>query len=155
MLLAALLALGVVSVRAELVAPVRVASGSMEPTLREGDVVLVDRREVRVDDLDHGDLVTFRAPDGAETLKRVVGLPGETVAVLDAVLHVDGLPVLEPYVVDPEWDGTWTAQVTVPDGTVYVLGDDRLRSVDSRDHGPVREADLDGVVLGRIWPPHR
>jgi signal peptidase I len=119
-------------------------------------VVLVDRRGLDVDDLSRGDLVTFASPaNGVESLKRVVGLPGERVAVLDAVLHVDGRPLDEPYVDFREWDGMFTAQVTVPEDAVYVLGDDRLTSVDSRDFGPVPVEALDGRVLVRLWPPVR
>lgn len=152
--LAVVLLVGVVLVREELAGPVRISSQSMAPSLSPGDVVLVDRREVPVARLRHGDLVTFTSPvDGEETLKRVVALPGETVVVLDAVLHVDGRPVEEPYVDRREWDGMFTAQVTVPSDSVYVLGDDRVRSVDSRDHGPVPAGLLQGRVLSRLWPP--
>lgn len=144
----------VVLVRAELAGPVRVASDSMEPTLAAGDVVLVDRRDGATAALHRGDLVTFRRPGtGEESLKRVVALPGESVAIVDAVLQVDGVPVAEPYVDFSEWDGMFTARVVVPEGSVYVLGDNRLASVDSRDFGPVPLHDVDGRVAVRLWPP--
>jgi signal peptidase I len=143
-------------VRTHVAGPVRIASTSMEPTLAAGDVVLVDRRPVDADDLARGDLVTFRDPrTGDETLKRVVGLPGERVSVIDSVLHVDGAPVREPYLDDPDDEGMFNAQVVVPADAVYVLGDNRLVSVDSRDFGPVPEANLDGRVLARLWPVSR
>ena len=142
--------------RALVLAPVRVASTSMSPTLLAGDVVLVDRRGFDVHDLERGDLVTFRSPGtGEESLKRVVGLPGERVAILDAVLHVDDTPVEEPYVDSSEWDGMFTARVVVPPEAVFVLGDNRLSSVDSRDFGPVPSRLLEGRVLVRLWPPVR
>jgi signal peptidase I len=147
---------GIALVRAHVAEPVRIASSSMNPTLRAGDVVLVDRRHVDVEDLDHGDLVTFRNPQGGEeTLKRVVGLPGESVAIIDAVLHVDDRPVDEPYVDFSEWDGMFTARVVVPPDSVFVLGDNRVSSVDSRDFGAVPERSLDGRVRLRLWPPVR
>jgi signal peptidase I len=140
-------------VRTYVAGPVRIASTSMEPTLFAGDVVLVDRRPVDADDLARGDLVTFRDPrNGDETLKRVVGLPGERVSVIDSVLHVDGEPVVEPYLDDPDDEGMFNAQVLVPADAVYLLGDNRLVSVDSRDFGPVPDANLDGRVLMRLWP---
>lgn len=140
-------------VRTHVAGPVRIASTSMEPTLAAGDVVLVDRRPVDADDLERGDLVTFRDPrNGDETLKRVVGLPGERISVVDSVLHVDGAPVTEPYRVDPDDEGMFNAQVVVPADAVYVLGDNRIVSVDSRDFGPVPETSLDGRVLTRLWP---
>ncbi|GAA2729609.1 signal peptidase I [Cellulomonas aerilata] len=153
-LLVAVLLVGLLGlVRTHVVGPVRIASTSMEPTLFAGDVVLVDRRPVQAETLARGDLVTFRdVRDGTETLKRVVGLPGERVSIVDSVLHVDGAPVSEPYVVDPDDEGMFNAQVVVPADSVYVLGDNRLVSVDSRDYGPVPEANLDGRVTVRIWP---
>lgn len=155
---AAVVVLGVLVVlgRVFVVAPVRIASDSMTPTLLRGDVVLVDRRALDISDLSRGDLVTFENPKTeAQSLKRVVALPGDTVAILDAVLHVNGTSVEEPYVDFSEWDGTFTARVTVPDDAVYVLGDDRLRSVDSRGFGAVPVERLDGRVLVRLWPPVR
>ena len=146
----------VVLVRVHVATPVRVSSQSMTPTLQPGDVVLVTLGGVDVDDLRRGELVTFRNPQtGEESLKRVVALPGQTVAVIDAVLHVDGRPVDEPYVDFSEWDGMFTARVSVPEGSVYLLGDNRVRSVDSRDFGPVAGDDLHGRVLVRLWPPVR
>jgi signal peptidase I len=147
-------ALGVL--RTYVAGPVRISSQSMEPTLYAGDVVLVDRREVELGDLVRGDLVTFRVPgSGEEMLKRVVALPGDSVATIDAVLHVNDRPVVEPYVDFSDWEGIFSARVVVPAGHVFVLGDNRGASVDSRDYGPVPVAALDGQVLIRVWPPVR
>lgn len=142
----------VVVVRATLVAPVRVTSASMLPTFEVGDVVLVTRLAPSVEDLERGDLVVFRAPDtGEQALKRVAGLPGEDVVILDGVLHVDGAPVDEPWVTDP-LDGYYSRTWTAGDGQVVVLGDNRGNSIDSRDYGPVAAEDLRGRVLVRLWP---
>jgi signal peptidase I len=139
----------VVSVRTVVAEPVRVSSDSMEPTLVPRDVV-------HVAELDRGDLVTFRGPrDGEQVLKRVVAIGGDSVAMLDAVLHVNSRRVEEPYVDFAHWDGTFMARVEVPPDAVYVLGDNRARSVDSRDYGPVPVSDIDGRVLVRVWPPVR
>ena len=138
--------------RTSLVGPVRVASGSMSPTLDRGDVVLVDRR-ADVDDLHRGDLVAFSARRTGRTLKRVVALPGDVVSIEDSRLHVDGAEVDEPYVDRRHWDAQYTGTSTVPDDAVYVLGDSRGVSVDSRVYGPVPLADVDGRVLVRLWPP--
>jgi signal peptidase I len=156
LLVVVLLLAAVVTVREVLVEPVRIASDSMRPTLQPGDVVLVDRRGVDVRTLERGDVVTFRREGSDEQLlKRVVGLPGDRVMTVDAVLHVDGEPVDEPYVDFSEWDGMFTAEVVVPDDAVYVRGDDRLVSVDSRDFGSVPVSDLDGRAVVRLWPPAR
>jgi signal peptidase I len=140
-------------VRTYVAGPVSISSTSMEPTLFAGDVVLVDRRGVDPQDLERGDLVTFRNPQtGEETLKRVIALPGERVSTIDAVVHVDDEPIEEPYVDFSDWEGVFNARVVVPEGSVYVLGDNRAASVDSRDFGPVPADKLDGRVLFRLWP---
>jgi signal peptidase I len=128
----------------------------MAPTLRAGDVVLVDQRSLDVSDLHRGDLVTFDNPQTSEeSLKRVVALPGDTIATIDAVLHVNGEPVREPYVDFSDWEGIFNARVEVPAGSVFLLGDNRGNSVDSRDFGAVPVERLDGRVLVRLWPPVR
>lgn len=143
-----LLVVGVITVRTVVVTPVRVASASMAPTLDEGDVVLVSRAAPSVTDLERGDLVVFADPrDGRRTIKRVVGLPGEEVVVLDGVLHVDGDPVAEPWVDPASVDGYYSRTFWVPEDHVFVLGDNRDNSIDSRDYGAVAADDLRGRVL--------
>ena len=133
--------------------PVRVESASMRPTFAAGDVVLVSRRAPRVGDLHRGDLVTFRDPfHGQRALKRVVGLPGDELVVLDGRLHVNGVTVREPYVNHNLVDGYYSQTFRVPDGAVFLLGDNRSNSVDSRDYGPVRAGGLLGRVVTRVWP---
>ncbi len=138
----------VVAVRAFVVTPVRVSSASMAPTLTEGEVVLVSRWTPDPDRLGRGDLVVFEDPrTDSRTIKRVVGLPGEQVVVLDGVLHVDGVPVTEPWVDPASVDGYYTRTFRVPTGHVFVLGDNRGNSVDSRDYGALAVEDLRGRVL--------
>lgn len=148
---AALLVTGVVAARATVCDTIRVSSGSMSPTVCTGDLVVRDRlsphRGVSV-----GDVVTFPRPgDGAEQIKRVVALGGQSVAIADAVLVVDGRPVPEPYVDLATVDGVYFGPVTVPAGTVFVMGDDRELSVDSRSFGPVPTADVDGRLAAVLW----
>lgn len=139
---------GVILARTLVATPVRVASASMAPTLDEGDVVLVTRWGPAVGDLARGDLVVFDDPrDGRRTIKRVVGLPGEAVVVLDGVLHVDGGPVEEPWVDPDSVDGYYSRTFRIPPGHVFVLGDNRGNSVDSRDYGALTADDLRGRVL--------
>lgn len=145
----------VILLRSTVATPVRIASSSMLPTLAKGDVVLVDRG-VAAGDLRRGDLVTFSRPgDGRTTLKRVVGLPGERVVIKDSVLHVDGLAVEEPWVDHAAIDAYYTPTFEVPAGSVFVLGDNRGNSEDSRTYGPVAASALQGRVLVRLWPPVR
>jgi signal peptidase I len=146
----------VAGARTGLATPVRVSSGSMLPTLAPGDVVVTSRLALEVDDVDRGDLVTFVSPqDGERALKRVVGLPGDRVVIKDAVLHVNDSPVHEPHVDHELIDAYYSKTYLVPDGHVFVLGDHRSTSTDSRDYGPVAAGDVTGRVLVRLWPPVR
>jgi signal peptidase I len=144
----------VLLVRATLLVPVRIDSASMQPTLAPGDVLLTTRTAPDVTDLERGDLVVFTsAEDGRRTIKRVVGLPGDEVVILDGLLHVDGRPVVESYAEQSLMPGYYSKTFTVPDDHVLVLGDNRGNSIDSRDYGPVAADDLTGRVLLRVWPP--
>lgn len=138
--------LGIVALRALVVVPVAVEGRSMEPTVRDGDVAVV-WRGTDVVDLDAGDLVVFRDPDGALSLKRVVGLPGDRVALRDTYLEVNGRAVDEPYVDRRRVAGTYYGPVLVPAGSVLVMGDNRGSSIDSRDYGAVDAEQIVGRVL--------
>ena len=139
--------LAVVIVRWQFLDVASVSSDSMAPTVCTGDTVLVARLEnpstVRVDDI-----VTFRSPqDGTQTIKRVVAVAGQSVAIRDAELVVDAQTVTEPYVDHATIDGVYFGPVNVPDGSVFVLGDHRETSIDSRAYGPIPTSDING----RLW----
>ena len=148
---AVVLVTAVLGARLTVCDPVRVSSGSMAPTLCTGDVVVVNHLAPR-QGLAVGDIVTFPSPtDGEELIKRVVATGGQRVEIADAVLLVDGQAVVESYV-DPETiDGVYFGPVTVPPDQVFVLGDDREVSVDSRTYGPVPVSQVDGRVYGTLW----
>lgn len=154
--LAALAVVALVAVRFFVAEPFRIASTSMEPTLSAGDSVLVDKLAYGDDGPRRGELVVFEAQAGEETaLKRVVGVAGDTVGLEDGVLVVNGRRPAEPYT-DPEAiDSVFFGPVRVPPGTVFVLGDNRFDSDDSRDFGAVPTSDVIGRVRARIWPPGR
>ena len=101
--------------------------------------------------MDVGDIVTFPSPqDGTPTIKRVVAAGGQRVAIRDAELVVDEQVVDEPYFDHASIDGVYFGPVTVPVGTVFVIGDHRETSIDSRAYGPIRTADIEGRLLLRI-----
>ncbi len=148
--------LAIVLARAFFVEPFRIDSASMKPTLEAGDQVLVDKRAYRDGLPRRGELVVFEAPrTGEVTLKRAIGLPGDTVGLEDGVLVVNGRRQREPYA-DPEAiDSVYFGPVTVRRGSVFVLGDNRGDSIDSRDFGAIAQDDLIGRVRFRLWPPSR
>jgi signal peptidase I len=146
----------VVGLRILALEPFRIPSDSMAPTLRSGDRVLVDKRAYHGGAPRRGDLAVFRAPRTGEILlKRVVAIGGDTVGIEDGVLVVDGRRPREPYA-DPEAiDSVYFGPVRVRPGTVFVLGDNRANSEDSRAFGAVPTGRLIGRVRARIWPPAR
>ncbi len=128
--------------------PLRVTSQSMSPTLDSGDQVLVDKLTGRWRAPAVGDVVVFRDPVGdALVVKRVVALAGQTVGLEDGELVVDGAVRHEPQVDVSRIDSTYFGPVPVPRGAVFVLGDNRAESIDSRTYGPIPVDDLVGRVV--------
>jgi signal peptidase I len=134
--------------------PVWLSGWSMEPALANGSLMLVDRLEPELVGVHRGDIVVFiPLPDTAggytSLTKRVIGLPGDLVMVGDGEVSVDGQRLAEPYVEPSQraaMDGTAHVWL-VPPGHVFVLGDARDRSLDSRYFGPVPIS----RIVGRVW----
>lgn len=149
--------------------PLHVPSASMEPALQRGDRILVrrtfDSASRLTERLDRGDVLVFRAPQEGDPLvvKRVVGLPGETIEARDGVIAIDNERVLvERWLPEEERavGSAAAATVDIPrtrlgDDEVYLLGDNRDSSVDSRAFGPVSLERVVGRVLTRFWPLDR
>jgi signal peptidase I len=132
------------------VTPVQVSSDSMSPTISTGDTVLVERISTHWRTWHRGDVVTFRSPeDGQSALKRIVALSGDRLAIEDAVLVVNGRPVAEPYADRSHVDGLYVGPLTVPTGRLYLLGDSRNGSIDSRVYGAVPADAVTGRMLLR------
>lgn len=169
------IAIGIVlALRAEVANPYRVPSSSMEPTLHcarpaagclagTSDRIIANRFIYRFRSPRRGEIVVFETPprtrqacsEGGTFVKRIVGLPGETIAERDGVVYVDGRKLIEPYVRPSERDirsGMWQR---IPAGHYFMMGDNRRNSCDSRDWGTVPRANLVGPVFLRYWPPQR
>ena len=132
------------------VEPLTVSSNSMEPTVLRGSTIFLLKFVPPADALTAGRLVVFRNPkDGHTTIKRVIAVGGQQVDIRDAILYVDGIPVSEPFVDHSRIDGTYFGPVTVPEGHVFVLGDNRAVSIDSREFGAVPLDNFDATLL---WP---
>jgi signal peptidase I len=146
-------------VRAFVLQQFAVSGHSMDTTLHDGDRVLVNKLSYRMHDPNRGDVVVLKTIEGAgerDLIKRVVGLPGETIEYRSCVLYVNGKELVEPYldptVVTLNSCGGDQTKLTIPTDHVFVMGDNRGGSKDSRDIGPVDYGDLLGRAFVVIWP---
>jgi signal peptidase I len=173
------------AIQAVLVKPFRIPSGSMIPTLAIKQRVLVDRVTGHFSDPDRGDILVFKPPKGAETdecgipsepadghpcaqstqgessqnfIKRVVGLPGDRIKVMDNRVYVNGRRQNEPFI----RKGTpcdrlcnLPREITVPADHLFMMGDNRGESDDSRAWGPVPKDSVIGHAFFTYWPPNR
>lgn len=154
-------------VRTYLVRSFYIPSASMENTLLIGDRIVVNELVPGVVPLQRGDVVVFKDPggwlsagEGSDLIKRVIGLPGDHVSCCgtNGELSVNGHPVPEPYVVIPAGTNRVSStnfQVTVPKGKLWVMGDNRYDSADSRMHGFVPESNVVGRAFVITWPVQR
>ncbi len=145
-------------IRAALVEAYWIPSGSMEPTLRPGDRIVAEKVLRWFHAPRPGDIVVFAPPPGSGAdapalVKRVVAGPGQVVAVERGRVLVDGRPVAEPYVAEPPaYD---LPPLRVPEGHLFVLGDNRNRSLDSHVWGFVPVDHVIGRAVFRYWPVDR
>ncbi|HEX2274818.1 MAG TPA: signal peptidase I [Acidimicrobiales bacterium] len=135
-----------------------IPSGSMEPTLKIHDRVLVNKLSYDLHDVNRGDIVVFRNPNGQEgsdvkdLIKRVIALPGERIEAGNGKILIDGRSLEEPYLRQSALGGLVLEPQTVPDGHVFVMGDNRGGSKDSRAFGPIDEDLIVGRAFVRVWP---
>jgi signal peptidase I len=141
--------------------PYRVEQQSMEHTLEPDQYVLVDKLTPRFDDYSRGDVVVFEPPEawvqgGPRTpfIKRVIGLPGDTVEIRDGAVWVNGTRLEEPYTYDgqPTVASDDPPRWVVPAGQLFVMGDHRMASADSRAFGPIDRSTIIGRAWLRYWP---
>ena len=132
---------------------------SMEPSLHDGENVLVEKVSVRAGGVKRFDIIIFSpegVPDGKHYVKRVIGLPGETVQIADGKILIDGTPLDESYGMSEEisYAGLAAEKITLAEDEYFVLGDNREVSEDSRYPavGRVKAGQIRGRVLVRIWP---
>lgn len=125
----------------------------MEPQIRSGEYVLINTFAYRFGAPGRGEVVAFRHEDDTRAvfIKRVVGLPGDSIRIDRGTVYVNGTKLDEPYVQDP--DNRSFARIIVPPASIYVLGDNRANSEDSRTFGPVGDDRLIGRAVAGVWPP--
>ncbi|GEM_PF-111784 len=156
-------------VKTFLVAAYYIPSESMEPTLGQDDRIVVNKLSYDFHGVNRGDLVVFSKPEvlnstTPDLIKRVIALEGETVELVDGSVYVDGRKLIESYVQgkDTVWLGFRNDEIvavcggidlcTVPEDHVFVMGDNRDNSTDSRVFGPISETEIVGRAFVKIWP---
>lgn len=137
---------------------------SMEPTLYDGNLLMVNKIVYNLTDIDRFDIIVFHANEQNDYVKRVIGLPGDEIIYDDNKLYINGEHVQEkflepfkegtaskPYTEDFTLEGI-TGSAKVPDGKLFVMGDNRMASLDSRDIGFIEVDQLVGKVDIKYWP---
>lgn len=144
--------------------PHQVNGQSMVPTFQSGEYVLSDKVSYKLGNPHRGDVIVFHAPEaancpkgtGCDFIKRVIGLPGETVSVHDNHIYINGQQVVEPYI-PKEFEilpglATKGHDITLGPDEFFVCGDNRPYSSDSRAWGPIKKTDIVGKAFFRYWP---
>ncbi|MCM2676727.1 signal peptidase I [Alkalicoccobacillus plakortidis] len=145
-----------VIIRTFLFTSYEVRGESMLPTAHEGELFIINKLNYQFGEPNHDDLIVFHATQSEDYIKRVIGLPGDTIRVESDVLYINDEPVEEPYLDDVKpGPGKYTEdfdEVFVPEGHVFVMGDNRPSSLDSRRIGFISEDQIVGKVDLRFWP---
>lgn len=142
-----------------IIQPNQIKGSSMEPTFHNGNYIFTSKVTYKLRSPIQGDVVVFHAPRNPdlEYIKRVIGLPGDTVLIQNKNVFVNGKALTEPYISDFTTVGlAGFAQegvpFTVPEGYYFVMGDNRPRSSDSREFGPISYQSIIGQVIFRYFP---
>lgn len=135
-------------------ARIRVDGYSMEPTLKSGEFVIVNKLAYRFGTPQTGDVVVFHYPRDPEQeyIKRIIGLPGDRVRVTNGQVFINDQAIYEPYIAAaPAYESEWV----VPPDSLFVLGDNRNNSSDSHNWGAVPMENVIGKAVVVYWPPEK
>ncbi len=137
--------------------PMNVYGSSMEPNFHTGDRILVNRIAFKLGELKRGDVIVLKSPQNPDVdfLKRIIGLPGDTLTIKNGSVYLNGKKDPESYirVSTHTWDNGFTQEnisYHVPNNFVFVMGDNRPRSSDSREFGPIPFDSIVGKVILRL-----
>ncbi len=141
-----LIIIAVILIRTFIITPVRVDGASMDQTLEDGQILLL----YKLSNIDYGDIVVLdEEKEGEIIIKRIIGMPGDTVSIKDNTVYVNGEELEEDYAYGETSD---YEEITLGDDEYFILGDNRPISKDSRYFGPVKEDEIIGKVIFRLWP---
>ena len=141
-----MIVVAVVAIRAFIATPVRVDGASMNPTLEDGEILILKKYDRSLERFD----IVVLDYNGEKLVKRVIGLPGEKIAYKDNKLYVDGKRVKEPF--EHEVTDDFELEEQIPEGYYFVLGDNRINSTDSRMIGAISKEQIQGTTNFSIFP---
>lgn len=143
----------IILIRTFLVTPVRVSGQSMYPTLKNGEIMILNKINYRFNDIKRGDIVVIKTDTG-KIIKRVIGLPNETLKYENNILYIDGVEVKEPYLKEKTEDFNLSEirVKKIPSNYYFVIGDNRDNSKDSRIIGLINKKDIKGSASLVLYP---
>jgi signal peptidase I len=132
----------------------RIESHSMQPNFYEGQFILVNKLAFKLGEPERGEVIVFHNPNNVEEdyIKRVIGLPGDTIEIRDQMVYINGEVLTEPYQINPFTPGEYFPPTLVEPDTLFVMGDNRNNSSDSRRIGAIPEELIVGQAWLRVWP---
>jgi signal peptidase I len=132
----------------------RIESHSMEPNFYEEQFILVNKLAYRLGAPERGDVIVFHNPRNVneDYIKRVIGLPGDTIEIHSQMVYINGIPLQEPYDLRPLHPATVFGPILIEPNHLFVMGDNRPNSKDSRDFGPLSEDLVVGQAWVHVWP---
>lgn len=126
---------------------------SMQNTLIAGQRLIEDKWSYRFHEPQHGDIVIINGPESElRLIKRVVGIPGDVIDIQNGEVYLNGVKIYEQYVKGQTFAGSVPVPFTVEEGQLFVMGDNREHSMDSRALGPIARSSIEGKAVLRIWP---
>ena len=142
-----------------IMSPQEINGASMEPNFHNGEYILTNKIEYKIIEPKQGDVVIFKSPRNKDIdyIKRIIGLPGDTVALRNNKIYVNDKPLEEGYLAPDIYifGGSYLregSEIVVPQGKYFVMGDNRPHSSDSREFGPIAKEDFIGKAILRYWP---
>lgn len=130
-------------------APFNVDGASMNPTLNDGERMLINKME---EDYDRGDIIVFKEDISRHLVKRIIGVAGDTIQIVNGAVYLNKELLPEDYIEKTDPSFSYLNEVTVPEGYLFVMGDNRNNSYDSRDFGFLHTQSVVGRVDYLFWP---
>lgn len=139
--------------------PHKIKGASMDPNFKDAEYLLTDKVSYRFGEPQRGDVIVFKAPglEGEEFIKRIIGLPKEKISIKENRVYINGNILEEKYLTSDKYTGGGTflsdaKEIVIPEGSYFVMGDNRPHSSDSRSWGFVPREDINGKAWFVYWP---